>query len=294
MALVSTTGRGKDLRGCLVAIRATRTSLRAAEQRVADYVLEHPGDVVHSSVTEVAQACGTSEATVVRLCRSLGYRGFPEMKTVLTRDLARLDEQIDPAVALAPDDGVDAIARYVFQANVQALVDTMELQQASALERAVAALASAGRIVMCGVGGSASIVLAAEHKFQLIGLEAQAYSDPHMQRIAVCRLVEGDVALGISHSGEAPDVVRALTLAREHGATTICVTNYAHSALWQVATVPLCTASAEIDITGNSVASRLAQVGLMDALFVAVALRRHAASTAILAQIAQANLAAAK
>src|SRR5262249_13675685 len=156
-ALMSTTGRGKDLRGCLVAIRATRASLRAAEQRVADYVLEHPGDVIHSSVTEVAQACGTSEATVVRFCRSLGYRGFPEMKMVLTPDLARMDEQVDPAVALSPDDSVDVIARYVFQCNVQALVDTMELQQASALERAVAALAAAGRIVLCGVGGSAPI-----------------------------------------------------------------------------------------------------------------------------------------
>src|SRR5262249_49722200 len=151
--------------------------------------------------------------TVVRFCRSLGYRGFPEMKMVLTRDLARMDEQVDPAVALSPDDSVDVIARYVFQCNVQALVDTMELQQASALERAVAALAAAGRIVLCGVGGSAPIVLGAEHKFQLIGLDAQAYVDPHMQRIAVCRLTGGDVALGISHSGEAPDVVRALALA---------------------------------------------------------------------------------
>lgn len=294
MALMSTTSRGKDLRGCLVAIRATRGSLRAAEQRVADHVLEQPGDVIHSSVSEVARAAGTSDATVVRFCRALGYRGFPEMKMVLTRDLARQDEQVDRAVALAPDDSVAAIARYVFQCNIQALMDTMELQQASELERAVAALAQAGRIMLCGVGGSAPIALEAAHKLQLIGLDAQAYSDPHMQRIAMCRLAAGDVALGISHSGEAPDVVRALALAGERGATTIGITNYAYSSLSRIVTIPLCTASAEIGITGSSVASRLAQVGLIDALFLAVALRRHAASVESLARITQASPGAAK
>jgi DNA-binding MurR/RpiR family transcriptional regulator len=290
MALVSTTSRGKDLRGCLVAIRATRASLRTAEQRVADYVLEHSGEVVHSSVSEVAQASGTSEATVVRLCRALGYRGFPEMKLVLARDLARQEEPGEEGGAvLTAADGVDVVARRVFEAGMQALIDTMELQQASHLEHAVALLAAARRIVFCGVGDSGLVVQAAAHSFQLIGLEAQAQSDPQLQRIAVCHLGPGDAVVGIAYLGTAPEVVAALRIAAAAGAATIGLTSQAGSPLGRTASVTLLVAGPEIRVVDQPIAPHGATLALIDALFAAVALRRQEDTTRALARVAQAR-----
>lgn len=291
MALMSTTSQGKDLRGCLVTIRATRGSLRVAERKVADYVLAHPGDVIHSSVSDVAQASGASEATVVRFCRALGYRGFPEMKTVLTRDLARQDGQLDASADLTTTDGADGVARHVFQNALQALGDTMELQQATALARAVDLLAAAPTILLCGVGGSAAVVRAAEHKFQLIDVRAVAHNDPQMLRVAAAGLDARDVAVGVSASGESPDVLAALTLAAENGAATIAITTRAGSALSRVAALALYTAGAEIDLGGHTVALHLSEMVLIDALFVAVALRRPRESTAMLERAERARTA---
>lgn len=286
---MSTGSRGKDLRGALVTIRAARASLRASEQRVADYVLEHAGDVVHNSVTALARDSGTSEATIMRFCRALGYRGFPELKMVLTRDLARQDGQLEAAERVTADDDVDAVARHVFQALLQALVDTMELQQVSELARAAAALAGAGRIILCGIGGAAAVTGAAAHKFGLIGLQAQALGDTALQRVAACQLGPGDVAVGVSHSGETREVGEAIALAAAAGAITIGITHRAGSPLSQAASIVLYTAGADISIGDQPVASHLAEMALVDALFVAVALRRSPQSVQALRHVAEAT-----
>src|SRR5215469_7804693 len=109
MALLRTTSWDKDLRSCLVVIRASREALRASERRVADFVIAHPDQVVQSSVTDVADATGTSEATVMRFCRALGYRGFPEMKLVLARDLAMQSAANEPDAVLGVTASVDVV-----------------------------------------------------------------------------------------------------------------------------------------------------------------------------------------
>lgn len=289
MALVRTTSWDKDLRSCMVAIRSAYDTLRASERRVADFVLAHPDHVVSSSVTEVAEASGTSEATVMRFCRALGYRGFPEIKLVLARDLARHDGGAEPERPLVVTASVGAIAARVFESAVQALIDTMELQQASQLERAVDALASASRIIICGAGSVAAVAREAERKFQLIGLWALAYTDPQLQLIAVSQVDPRDVVFGISHSGNARHVLRAMEIGAERGATTIGLANYVGSPLSRLAAIPLHMAGPEIAIDGHSIASLLTAVGMVDVLFVAVALRQHAKSVEVLGRVMRAS-----
>ena len=91
MAITRTTDWAKDVRSVLVVLERSKGQLRQAEQLVADYVLNKPGVVVKASISEVATLAGTSDATVLRCCRRLGYDGFPEFKLALARDLARAD-----------------------------------------------------------------------------------------------------------------------------------------------------------------------------------------------------------
>ena len=151
MALLSAGGEwARDVRSPLVLIAQSREQLHEAEGRVADLVLNDPGFVVQATVSQVAQAADTSDATVVRFCRSVGFRGFPELRMALTRDMTRAEEvgsargHVDP---LLPTD--QAIVTY-FSAQRVALGNTMEIQQASVLEEAVAAIAGATVLLILG------------------------------------------------------------------------------------------------------------------------------------------------
>ena len=64
----------------LVTLGRKLPSLRPAEQRVARAVLDQPHLAINSTITELADACSTSPATVVRLCVALGFTGHREFR----------------------------------------------------------------------------------------------------------------------------------------------------------------------------------------------------------------------
>src|SRR6202167_4414430 len=130
--------------GSFVRLQGAYSGLRAAEQRVADFVLKHPDELIYLTVTELAERTNTSESTVVRLCQKIGYKGYQEFKIVLARDL--VEPTADIYAEVESGDDLTTVKNKVFQANAQALRDTIEVLDDADLERAVEALAKARRV----------------------------------------------------------------------------------------------------------------------------------------------------
>src|SRR5271156_5156946 len=139
--------------GCFIRIQGTYNSLRTAEQRVADFILKHAEELIYLTVTELAERTETSESTVVRLCQKIGYRGYQEFKIMLARDLVGPVEQVYEHIE--PGDSLVELKTKVFQANAQALRDTIEVLSDDELKKAVEAIAGARRVEIYGIGGSA-------------------------------------------------------------------------------------------------------------------------------------------
>jgi len=252
-----------------VRIQGTYASLRTAEQRVADFILKNAEDLIYLTVTELAERTQTSESTVVRLCQKIGYKGYQEFKIMLARDLVgpteTVYEQIDAT------DGLSALKAKVFQANAQALKDTMEVLSDEELERAVSALAAARRVEIYGIGGSAPLALDAYHKFMKLGICAVWLNDSDLMAMSSALLQSGDVALGISHTGASRDVCDAMEHAQSVGATTICITHRATSPITKVAHVKLFTAAKETAFGSDAMSSRIAQLSIIDVLYAGIA-----------------------
>ncbi|MDR7423352.1 MAG: MurR/RpiR family transcriptional regulator [Armatimonadota bacterium] len=266
--------------GSLTRLRELRPRLADAERRLATYILRHPRQVLDSSITLVADRARVSEATVVRLCRRIGCRGYQDLRIRLAADLVvpprQLYQDIEPG-----DDG-PAVKQKVFALSVRALEETLDVLDDAALERAAAAIAAARRVDFYGVGASGIVALDAQQKFLRIGIEAQAFVDPHLQAASAALLRRGDVAVGISESGSTRDTVHALGVARAAGAVTVAVTRYGPSPIVKVAAVRLHTLSRESGIRGGALASRIAQLAVIDALMMTVALRRYDVTLAAL------------
>jgi DNA-binding MurR/RpiR family transcriptional regulator len=273
--------------GSFVRIQGTYASLRTAEQRVADYILKAPEELIYLTVTELAEKTNTSESTVVRLCQKIGYKGYQEFKIVLARDLVEPTNEIYEAIE--PGDTLHAIKNKVFQANTQALRDTIEVLQDNELERAVKALAGARKVEVYGVGGSASIALDAYHKFLKLGIACVALSDSDLMAMSSALLTKDDVALGISHTGASRDVTDALGSAQKNGATTICITHRSTSPITKVADIRLFTAAKTTAFRSDASSSRIGQLTIIDTLYVGLALADHDRSTKMIARTREAT-----
>lgn len=259
-----------QLANTLLHLRSTYPTLRPAERRVAQEILENPQEVVHLSITELATRAEVSDATVVKFCKRLGYKGFQEFKILLAQDVAIQPEPIYGEVE--PDNDLHTIKEKIFQANITALQDTAKVLDSQILEATVEAMAQAREIHFYGLGASGIVALDAEQKFSRIGLRANAFVDPHMQITRAILLKSRDVAVGISYSGETLEIVEALQAAKSAGAITVAITNFSASTVAQQADLVLLTSSHENIFRSGAISSRIAQLSTIDTLFIAVAL----------------------
>lgn len=250
--------------GALERLRALRAGLPPAAGRIADVLLAHPAEVVHLSVTEIAERARASEGSVIALCRQVGVRGFQHLKIEIARGLVRPTQAIQED--LEPGDDAAAVLRKVFEGGRQALADTLAVIAPAALEAASGLLLGARRVEVFGIGSAAPVAEDAHMRLMRIGLDSRLLVDSHHQAVAAA-LAGPDVAvLTISHSGSTLETVTATRLAREAGARTVVVTNLGRSPISAHADVLLHTAARETRTRTEAMTSRIAQLAVVDAL----------------------------
>jgi RpiR family transcriptional regulator, carbohydrate utilization regulator len=266
--------------GVQARLRAMYEALTEAEQRVAQYIEQHPDEVIHLSVQTLAQRIQVSEATIVRCCRSIGYRGLRDLKLSLAAESVTPLQEIHEDIL--PGDSVGTVARKVLQSDIQAIADTLAVLDPKLLERAVEALLHATRIEFYGIGSSLPIALDAYYRFLRAGLPATVVTDPLMQAVSAAHLPPASVAFAISHSGRTRETLNALRCARSTGAFCILLSSHAHAPLSQYADISLITSARETAFRNAALTSRIAHLSVIDALYVALAMRRPESSLAAL------------
>lgn len=259
----------------LARIRSRLPALAAAEQKVAQWVLQHADDVIHMSMAQVARECGVSDTTVLRFCRAAGFQGYTDMKLAIVQDLATPTQLVHDDIT--EEDDALTIARKVFLSNMQALQDTMEILDGEALARAADMLADARLILIIGVGTSGPIMQDMYHMLFRLGLNVRAQSDSYLQLMEAALVGPEDVVVGVSQSGSSTDPVLTMAEAKRNGAGTIVITGNAESPITQHADVTLLTVSRET--RAEAIASRIAQMTLVDALYVILSMRMLSITT---------------
>ncbi|AFZ68125.1 MurR/RpiR family transcriptional regulator [Deinococcus peraridilitoris] len=261
--------------GALSRLRAQLELLTPAQRRTASYVLASPQKVLYQTVTEVAEASSAGEATVIRLTRDLGFRGFQDFKLALAADLA----------APAASEAVGASSRGLIARAAQhadtAIRETRKVLGEADLQAALDALAAAPRVLICGQGASGVTALDFAYKLLRLGLNVNATLDPHLATMYAATLPPGSVALGISRSGSTVDTVQVLRVAQERGLFTVALTHRAKSPITRHADCALYTASPEDPLDGGAIASKIGQLLVLEALFLGLTLRLPDARQAI-------------
>lgn len=250
-------------------IEQRATSLSRAERRVADWILAHPRQAADATLAEVALACGASEPTVIRFCRSVGLNGFRELTIRLTEALSRPVSYVHRDVS-ADDASADAVTK-VLDAAISSLMDMRAQLLAYPIDDAAAALCRAGQITFIGLGASGHVATDACHKFFRLGTPCNAHTDTPSILQAAAIAGPDDVLIVVSHLGGWAELDRAAAAARDNGATVIALTNPS-SRLARIANLVFGWDPHEDTSVYTPMSSRLAQLALLDALYVAFAL----------------------
>lgn len=263
------------MNGGLTLLRESLPSIKPSEKNAASYILAHPAEVVTLSVQELAVKSGSSEAAVIRLCKSIGVTGYRELKLKIAGDLQNENVNKGAFDEIEPNDTVEHLIEAMAEKHIQSIDQTMQVNDAKALERAVTMISRARKIDFYGVGASYLVAQDGEQKFGRIGKWCTAYSDAHQQLASAANLTFGDVAFAISYSGETGQLLQVLQRARDAGATTIVMTKLGPNWLQQLADIQLFTVAKEARIRSAATSSRIVQMYLMDIIYTAVAGRDY-------------------
>ncbi|GAA4937823.1 MurR/RpiR family transcriptional regulator [Streptomonospora halophila] len=268
-------------------IRSLLPSLAPAEQRVAQRIVDDPERVAASSITQLAKDCDTSEATVIRFCRTIDFTGYRELRLALATEAGQARgagiSAREVAGDINPDDTLVTVVEKIAYTDARAVEDTAAQLDTEVLQAVVDRMAAARRIDIYGVGASAFVAADLQQKLHRIGVTSFAWSDNHVMLTSAALLNEHDVALAVSHTGTTIDTINALAEARRRGAATVAVTNFPRSPISEAADYILTTAARETTFRSGATASRLAQLTVIDCLFVGLAQSRYTDSRSALA-----------
>lgn len=255
----------------VVKIENAIPGLSKSERIVASYIVENPEQVVYLSVAALADNCGVSDPTVVRMCQKLGFSGYQSLKLAMAAALVSPSQTVHEAVTA--NDDIRAVTEKVFQSAVYALEFTRDTLDFNAMNSAVQTLLAAKKIVIFGMGASGPIAADLHHKLLRLGMNATVYTDAHLQAIACSYLTSDDVVFAVSHSGSSKAVVDSAAIAKNHGAKVITLTSSGKSPLSKLADISLTTVSRETQYRVVAISSRAAALTIVDSIYTYLAMR---------------------
>lgn len=244
------------------------TMTRSAK-KLADYIFSNKSMVQYMSITSLAEASGVSEATITRFCRSLGLGGYNEFKLAI----ARADQSAHHLSPLSADtegadeNSIESLCRRLYQTDVTALTETLELMNPESAHKAVDLLSQAQRIYCFGQGGSNIMAKEAWVRFSTASSKFLHIEDSHMQAMAASLCTSEDVILFFSYSGSTRDMLDVLRPAKNGGASIILITHFFNSPAAVLSDVVLLCGATESPLQSGSIAARIGQLFIIDYLF---------------------------
>ena len=260
---------GEKNQAVLPILRSVYQDLTKSEQRIASYIMENAARIMEQTIPELAGNTKSSEITISRFCKKLGFSGLQALKIALAAELSNAGEmefrEIDDK------DTDEQVAAKVFQNIMDGLQDTLKILDFQQVAKAVQVLQRARRVAVYGYGNSATVCQDIETRFMRFGMVIQAYADMSQQLTSASLLTKEDVVIAVSHTGATIKLLEAVRVAKRAGASVIVITSYAQSNLAKLGDVVLTGMGREVHYSSESVASRLIHMAITDVLYTAMA-----------------------
>jgi DNA-binding MurR/RpiR family transcriptional regulator len=246
--------------------------LSNSEKRIADYILEYHKSLGNITAQSLADATETSPATIIRFCRSVGFKGFVDFKLYLRHEF------ISPGanwLNISPDESVSIIKQKLFGYNKNIMDQTMSMIDDEALEQAIDLFDTAPMIAIVGEGGSGSAARATFDAFLQIGMPCIYLDDPVFQILAVARLPKGSIVCLINHSGQSKNIVDVAKFAQEKELATVGLVGTMGSPVMKFLDIALLTGIPNHPYFSDSLTARICELNVVSTIHAALSIKRR-------------------
>jgi len=245
-----------DHENLLLKLRQEASGYSPTQRKLGEFVLNDPARVLYLTITELARESHTSEASVTRLCRTLGCKGYTEFKMALALDI----QQGQPERQAG--DEIDSVV----EESVQALQDTARLLDRALLEKAAQALHQAQSVQIYGVAASAILGEYLHYKLLRLGKPVQLFSDMHRAAMNATTLSKASQVVAISSSGSTRDLLHVVKLARKRGVPVLALSNTPRSPLASLSDMLLVSAKPEGPLSAGALNAKVGVMLLVELL----------------------------
>jgi|LGVF01.2.fsa_nt_gb DNA-binding MurR/RpiR family transcriptional regulator len=244
-----------------------KEDLSMAERVVLDYLIENKAVLRNFNVEKIAEAAYTSPASVVRMCKKLGYNGFKDFKIDFILANAKVEipenrEYKDVILTKSSNQG-----KLVIENNIRILEETLKLHDEKSLSKAAHIIMKSRKILIFGKGSSYLVCKDLEMKLRRINKFCVAQGESHEQLVDASFINQNDVVIFVSNSGTTKEIISAALVAKDNKAKIVSIVKLGSSLLADLSDIVLYTSSLEGEFRSAAMTSRISQLAVVDALF---------------------------
>ncbi|MGG0720192.1 MurR/RpiR family transcriptional regulator [Robertmurraya massiliosenegalensis] len=252
-------------------IRQGMSILKPSERKVSEYILDNPKDILHMPIAQLSKKANASEATIIRMCRSLHFKGYSDLKLSIAAALPQKSTIEHKYQDISGNSSLAETISQIASNNIYSIKNTLSVNDEEDIKKVIQDLNRARRIAIIGVGASAIVALDFEQKLKRINKWCEALVDSHSQLVSVTNLNEEDVLFAISYSGETKEIINTVNIAKENDIDVISLTEYSNNTLQKLSNHNLFVSSTENFIRSAATASRISQLTIVDIIFTGLA-----------------------
>ncbi len=220
-------------------------------------------EIIYMSITQLAEATGVAEATVLRFCRSLGFDGYQEFKLFLAQNM------VPATKSSCGTEYVDEIISN-YQTDLEYSRTKLSSQR---IDKAIDMILAARAICLCGAGHSHLAALEMHNCLLKMGILSYCEQDMHIQNILLSSRSSEDLLVIFSVSGGTKDVIEIAEQARACGMKIILVTCYEKSPVSRLADLVIVCAPKESPAGPGAISSTIMQFFIVNVICEGIRLR---------------------
>lgn len=240
------------------------------EKIIAEYILKHPDEVKSLTAYEMGQICHTSQPSIIRFAKKLGFSGYPAFKLALSQDMGERSAKEINVIdrEISPSDSFAEVCQKITRENIKAIEDTQSLLDIESLEKAIQAISKAKRIMIVGAGFSGVVAKDFSYKLLELGKDVLFESDLHIQFSLLTTMKKRDVLFVVSYSGRTREVYELTKKAKERGIQIITLTSIAQNPIRDLSDIALNTIELGENYRSTALAPRISQMTIIDMIYV--------------------------
>ncbi len=253
----------------LIKLRDYR-NLPEAENQVREYILKYPKKVLEFTVYDLAKESFTSPATVIRLCKKIDIKGFARLKVLLAEETKYFQDMklnLLDTTTIEKNDTPHAIIEKITNISIKTIEETRVLVNEKQFMEVVKLLQKAMVIDFYGEGASNMVAVDGQFKFMRIGKIVNTYQLYDRQYVQAVNSDATHVGIIISYSGETKRMIQIAGILQKNGTPVVAVTSSSENSLNRIADHNLFVTAKETVFRSGAMASRTAQLYIIDILY---------------------------